>query len=82
MFQRRSSSFLRRHKFLKLFAYPSGLEDAIEFLSSLSHIADVFIVLGNHDHWSGLTSIKLKQFVKNFGNIYVLDNEALFYDGF
>ena len=64
-----------------LITYMNGLNEAIDFMRRLSEIAEVFIVAGNHDHWSGLGSEGLKRRLKVFNHIHVLNNEALKYRG-
>ncbi|RLG62770.1 hypothetical protein DRN84_01040 [Candidatus Geothermarchaeota archaeon] len=64
-----------------LITYLNGLETGLDFISKLSEIADVFIVAGNHDHWSGLGSDGLKNRFERIGNVYVLNNEAMEYHG-
>lgn len=59
-----------------------GLEDSITFLLSLGELAEVYFVLGNHDIWSGLTASQLRDLVHTSNNIFVLDNESVYHDGF
>lgn len=60
-----------------LITYMRGLEDALRFLEKLSSIAPVFLVAGNHDHWSGLGSKGLKEEAGSVGEVYVLNNEHI-----
>ncbi len=58
-----------------LITYMSGLENALKFLERLSSIAPIFMVAGNHDHWSGLGSEGLKEEAISVGEVHVLNNE-------
>ncbi len=60
--------------------YLDGFEDAVEFIGKLSEISPIYIVAGNHDHWSGLGSKGLKENLEKIGEVYVLNNEAKLYD--
>jgi hypothetical protein len=62
-----------------LITYTRGLEDAVSFLERLSRTAPIYMVAGNHDHWSGLGSEGLKQEVKGLAK--VLNNESITLDG-
>ena len=58
-----------------LLTFRRGLEEAREFISALSEIAPVYLVPGNHDHWSGVGGKGLK---KELGSgARVLLNEAV-----
>jgi len=58
-----------------------GLGMGVSFMNRLSDISPVYIVAGNHDHWSGLGSDGMKEKLGSFENIYVLNNEAVRYRG-
>jgi hypothetical protein len=60
----------------------SGLESSIDFLVRLSRMSSVYVVVGNHDHWSGITPGVLGDKLSGYDNIHVFDNDALFIDGF
>ncbi|WP_456473822.1 metallophosphoesterase [Candidatus Pyrohabitans sp.] len=59
-----------------LLTYRRGLGEAVEFLEALRDIAPVYLVLGNHDHWSGIGAEGLKRVLGSKG-IVVLANEAV-----
>ena len=59
----------------------SGLDPGIRFLANLSRLSDLYVVAGNHDHWSGVTPRVLRDKLAGFDNIYVFDNDSLLLDG-
>jgi hypothetical protein len=57
-----------------------GYDTAIQFIERLKEIAMVYIVAGNHDHWSGWGSKGMKKDLEGLGNVYVLNNEGVKHD--
>jgi hypothetical protein len=55
--------------------YRRGLEEAARFLEALRDVAPVYLVPGNHDHWSGVGTAGLKKVLETRG-IAVLANSA------
>ena len=58
----------------------NGHDTAIEFIRRLREMAIVYIVAGNHDHWSGWGSEGMKEDLEELSNVYVLNNEAVKHD--
>ncbi len=61
---------------------PGGLNASNDLLHRLGEVAEVYVVLGNHDIWSGLAPGQLKGFFQTGDNVYVLGNESIYHDGF
>lgn len=57
--------------------YLDGLNDAVKFTNELSEICKIYVVAGNHDHWSGLGSEGLKRKLETNKNINVLNNSSV-----
>ncbi len=58
-----------------LVTFRRGLEEAASFLAGLSEVAPVYLVPGNHDHWSGIGGGVLKRELGS--GVRVLLNEAV-----
>ncbi|NOZ58018.1 MAG: metallophosphoesterase [Euryarchaeota archaeon] len=61
-----------------LLTYRRGLGEAVRFLEALRDTAPVYLVPGNHDHWSGVGAAGLKEALGSRG-IVVLANSATGY---
>jgi|Deesub1362A_J573_1020465.scaffolds.fasta_scaffold00008_109 hypothetical protein len=59
-----------------------GMRDSQHLLKRLGELCETYVVVGNHDVWSGVTSDYLKYKLDGIENVYVLGNESIYHDGF